>query len=198
MAMGNQPMPSRYPLCKRLSEGGVQGFLLTLWSGGEIFFFSKHIDFIPLIYYPTWSPPNNWFTLPPRSPRRSQLPSFTSFVAPVCFWLIVVWFSFVGSRLRPRRIFVVVFFLRRFATPSEEKTPPHTFRPGRLSSSIPLPLSMPTFGWLLCPPIKRQPSKAKGPPISLFFCQLISHPKWRATVLPTRSDPASLLLQCTL
>ncbi len=30
MAMGNQPMPLRYPLCKRLSEGGVQGFLLTL------------------------------------------------------------------------------------------------------------------------------------------------------------------------
>ncbi len=38
MAMGNQPMPLRYPLCKRLSEGGVQGFLSTLWSGGEIFF----------------------------------------------------------------------------------------------------------------------------------------------------------------
>jgi hypothetical protein len=36
MAMGNQPMPSRYPLCKRLYEGGVQGFLLTLWSGKEI------------------------------------------------------------------------------------------------------------------------------------------------------------------
>ncbi len=30
MAMGNQPMPSRYPLCKRMSKGGVQGFLLTL------------------------------------------------------------------------------------------------------------------------------------------------------------------------
>ncbi len=26
MAMGNQPMPLRYPLCKRLSEGRVQGF----------------------------------------------------------------------------------------------------------------------------------------------------------------------------
>ncbi len=30
MAMGNQPMPLRYPLCKRMSKGGVQGFLLTL------------------------------------------------------------------------------------------------------------------------------------------------------------------------
>jgi hypothetical protein len=46
MAMGDQPMPSRYPLCKRLSEGRVRGFLLTLWSGEEIFFFSKHIDFV--------------------------------------------------------------------------------------------------------------------------------------------------------
>ncbi len=30
IAMGNQPMPSRYPLRKRLSEGRVRGFLLTL------------------------------------------------------------------------------------------------------------------------------------------------------------------------
>ncbi len=30
MAMGNQPMPLRYPPRKRLSEGGVRGFLLTL------------------------------------------------------------------------------------------------------------------------------------------------------------------------
>jgi hypothetical protein len=103
------------------------------------------------------------------SPRRSQPPSFTSIVAPACFWLVVVWFSFVGGRLRPRRIFVVMFFLRQFAAPSEETTPPHRFRPDCLSSSIPLPPSMPTFGWLLCPPIKRRPSKAKGPPIYLFF-----------------------------
>jgi hypothetical protein len=46
MAMGDQPMPSRYPLRKRLSKGGVRGLLLTLWSGGEIIFFSKHIDFV--------------------------------------------------------------------------------------------------------------------------------------------------------
>jgi hypothetical protein len=46
MAMGDQPMPSRYPLRKRLSEDGVQGFLLTLWSSGEIIIFSKHINFV--------------------------------------------------------------------------------------------------------------------------------------------------------
>ncbi len=38
MAMGNQPVHLRYPFCKRLSEGRVPGFLLTLWSGGEICF----------------------------------------------------------------------------------------------------------------------------------------------------------------
>ncbi len=52
MAMGNQPMPSRYTLRKRLSEGRVQGFLLTLCSGGKIFFFSNHINFM-LIWYTT-------------------------------------------------------------------------------------------------------------------------------------------------
>jgi hypothetical protein len=53
MTMGNQPMPLRYPLCKRLSEGGVQGFLLTLWSDGEKSFFSKHInDVLPNLIAP--------------------------------------------------------------------------------------------------------------------------------------------------
>ncbi len=41
----------------------------------------------------------------------------------------------------------------------------------------------PTFGWLLCPPIKRRPSKAMGPPVSLFFCQLIWWPKQQYCVL---------------
>ncbi len=121
------------------------------------------------MYNLTRSPPSDRFALPLRSPRRSQLPSFTSFVAPACFWLVVVWFSFVGGRLRPRRIFVVVLFLCWFAAPSEETTPPHTFRPGRLSSLMTLPPSMLTFGWLLCPSIKQRPSKAKGPSILLFL-----------------------------
>jgi hypothetical protein len=52
-----------------------------------------------------------------------------------------------------------------------DNTPPHV-PSGCLSSSMPLPLSMPTFDWLLCPPIKLRPSKAKGPPISLFFLSI--------------------------
>ncbi len=75
------------------------------------------------------------------------------------------------------RYFCCCFFLRWFATPSKETTPPPMVCPGRRCSSMPLPPMMPNFGWLLCPPIKWQLSKAKGPPILLFFCQLISHPQ---------------------
>ncbi len=142
-----------------------------------------------MIYYPTWLPPNDWFMLPPRSPRRSQLPSFTSFVAPACFWLVVVWFLFVGCHLRPWRVFVVGFFLHRFAAPSEETTPPHTFRPSHLSSSMPLPPSMLTFDWLLCPPIKQQPSKAKDPPISLFFLSINIPPQTMGNRPPHTFQP---------
>ncbi len=68
MAMGNQIMPSRYPLCKRLSEDGVQGFLLTQWSGGEKSFFSKHINFI-LIWCTTQLDRPQTIDLPfPRAP----------------------------------------------------------------------------------------------------------------------------------
>ncbi len=71
MAMGNQPMPLRYPLCKRLSEGGVQGFLFTLWSGGEIFFFSKHIDFILIWYTSQVNCPQTIDSRFPRAPLAS-------------------------------------------------------------------------------------------------------------------------------
>jgi hypothetical protein len=64
------------------------------------------------------------------------------------------------------------FFSVNLPLQGKRQHPPPTFHPGRLSSSMPLPPLMPTFGWLLCPPIKRQPSKAKGPPISLFFSSI--------------------------
>ena len=68
--------------------------------------------------------------------------------------------------------------------------------PRSVSSPTPLPLSTPTFGWLLCPPIKRRPSKAKGPPISLlvFVHQLTT----KATIRrpPARSSPVASPLRC--
>ncbi len=134
--------------------------------------------------------------LPPRSPRQSQVPSFTFFIAPACFWLVVVWFSFVGGRLRPWDIFVVVFFFVDLPLQAKRQHPPTRSAP--VASPLQYPFHRRCWllvgGWLLCPSIKRRPSKAKGPPISLFFCQLISHPKWWATVLPTCSDPALPLL----
>ncbi len=72
MAMGNQPMPSRYPLHKRLSKGGVQSFLLTLWSGGEIIFFSKHINFIIIWCTTQLDHPQTIDSRFPRAPLASR------------------------------------------------------------------------------------------------------------------------------
>jgi hypothetical protein len=71
MAMGDQPMPSRYPLCKRLSKGGVRGFLLTLWFGGE-FFFYKHIDFVLIQYTTQLDRPQTIDSCFPRAPLTSR------------------------------------------------------------------------------------------------------------------------------
>ncbi len=72
VAMGDQPMPSRYPLRKRLSEGGVQGFLLILWSGREIIFFSKHIDFLLSSYTTQLNRPQTINLRFPRAPLTSR------------------------------------------------------------------------------------------------------------------------------
>jgi hypothetical protein len=47
-----------------------------------------------------------------------------------------------------------------------DNTPPHVPPWSRILSNAPPTIDM-AFGWWLCPPIKRRPSKAKGPPISL-------------------------------
>jgi hypothetical protein len=47
--------------------------------------------------------------------------------------------------------------------------PPHTFRPDRAPSPISLLPQTPTFGWLLCCPIKRWPPKAQVTSLSLTF-----------------------------
>ncbi len=80
--------------------------------------------------------------------------------------------------------------------PGTKRHPPHRFCPDCVSSPMPLPLSTPTFGWLLCPPIKRRPSKAKGPPISLliFVHQLMTKATiWRP---PAHSVPVTSPLRC--
>ena len=92
-----------------------------------------------------------------------------------CAGVLLVGCCVIFIRWRPSKAtmyFRCLFFsssIRR--SKRRDNTPPHV-PPGRLSSSMPLPPSMPTFGWLLCPPIKRRPSKAKGPPISLFFLSI--------------------------
>jgi hypothetical protein len=106
--------------------------------------------------------------------------------------------SSIGGRLRPQCIFIFFIFCRSIRHPKQWDNVPHTFRPGHVSSPTPPSPSTTTFGWLLCPPIKRRPSKAKGPPISLFFLSINSTPQTTGSRTPTRSDPASPLLQRTL
>ena len=134
-----------------------------------------------------------------RASHSSRLPSILPSVAAACFLLVVVYNFLLGSHLRPRPILFLVFrslLIHRLV--QRDNTPPHTFHPGYISSQRPLSPSTPTFGWLLSPPLKLRPSKAKGPPISLFFHRLIRPPKRQAAVLPTCSNPALPLLQCTL
>ncbi len=89
MAMGDQPMPLRYPLCERLSEGGVRGFLLTLWSGGEIIFFSKHINFVLILYTTQLDRPQMIDLRFPRTPltSRNSPPSPSSLRQRALSWL---------------------------------------------------------------------------------------------------------------
>jgi hypothetical protein len=51
--------------------------------------------------------------------------------------------------------FLLLIFVDQFDGQTTARRQPHTFHPGRLSSPRPLPPSTPTFGWLLCPSIKR-------------------------------------------
>ena len=130
-----------------------------------------------------------------------RLPFIVPSIAAACFRLVVVCKMFDRRPSMPRAQPISLFFslLSSIVRPSKQwDNDPHTFHPGRVSSLTPPSPLTTTFGRLLCPPIKRQPSKAKGPPISLFFRRLIRLPKRRAAVLPTRSDPASPLLQRNL
>lgn len=98
--------------------------------------------------------------------------------------------SSIGGRLRPRCIFIFFIFCRSIRRPKQWDNVPHTFRPGRVSSPTPPSPSTTTFGWLLCPPIKRRPSKAKGPPIYLFFLSINSTPQTTGSRPPHTFRPS--------
>jgi hypothetical protein len=135
----------------------------------------------------------------PRASRSSRLPFIVPSVAAACFWLVGVCKISIGSRLRPGPSPSLYFFVARLhSTPQTMgQRPPHVPPRSHLLSNAPLTVDN-NFRLVVVSPIKRRPSKAKGPPISLFFWSIIRPPKRRAAVLPTRSDPASPLLQRTL
>jgi hypothetical protein len=96
----------------------------------------------------------------------------------------------IGGRLRPRCIFNFLIFCGSIRRPKQWDNVPHMFRPGRVSSPTPLSPLTTTFGWLLCPPIKRRPSKAKGPPIYLFFLSINSTPQTTGSRPPHTFRPS--------
>ncbi len=70
---------------------------------------------------------------------------------------------------RQRCILYSIFFIAWVVAPNNGTVSPHVLSCRRAScQTYPLPLP-PPIGWLLVTVIKRQPPKAKAPPISLFF-----------------------------
>ena len=51
----------------------------------------------------------------PRASCSSRLPSVVPSVASACFWLVVVFFTSFCGHLRPRRIFICIYFVASFA-----------------------------------------------------------------------------------
>jgi hypothetical protein len=114
----------------------------------------------------------------PRTSRLSHLPFIVPSVAATCFWLVVVCkkvqsAAIYGQGPAHLSIFLSLASIRR---PKQWDNVPHLFRPGRVSSLTPPSPLTTTFVWLLCPHIKWRPSKAKGPPISLFFVDYFDLP----------------------
>ena len=135
-------------------------------------------------------PPKRWYSASPAPRARHTSPSYPPpSRKPVFGWLLHNK-SIIGGRLRPRCILIFFIFCRSIQRPKQLDNVPHTFRPGRVSSPTPPSLSTTTFGWLLCPPIKRRPSKAKGPPIYLFFLSINLTPQTTGSRPPHTFRPS--------
>ena len=143
-----------------------------------------------LAVYQLIMPPKRWHSASPAPRARHTSPSYPPpSRKPVFGWLLHNKSS-IGGRLRPRCIFIFFIFCCSIRRPKQWDNAPHTFRPGRVSSPMPPSLSTTTFGWLLCPLIKRRPSKAKGPPISLFFLSINSTPQTTGSRPPHTFRPS--------
>ena len=133
----------------------------------------------------------------PRASCSSRLPFIVPSITAACFWLVVVCKMFDRQPSMAKAQPISQFFssLASIRRPKQWDNDPHTFCPGCISSlTYPSP-STTTFGWLLCPHIKWRPSKAKGPPISLFFLSINSTPQTTGSRPPHTFRPCSPLLQ---
>jgi len=106
----------------------------------------------------------------PRAPQSPNLLPFKPSVADACFRLVVMCVVVDWRPPKATMYFFILFFPSRKSSPQTMGRRPriHPY-PTRASSPTTSPPRTPTFGWLLCSPMKWRPSKAQAPSLSLFF-----------------------------
>jgi hypothetical protein len=136
---------------------------------------------------------------PPCTPRRSRIISYPSPIAPACFWLVVVWHSLSGGHLRTQLYFFFQLLSSINSTAKKwQGVYPTRSAPAVSPPQCPSHLRRRIMVGCCVPPSNGGHLRLTHPPPLSYFCQLIRRTKRQAAVLPTRSDPASPLLQCTL
>lgn len=160
--------------------GDVQGWGAMVYDNA---LFVNMMIFPYFISSPNSIAPNDQITLLLCSPHQSQLPSFTSLPPSSC-WHAFGWLSHgfnLSVAVQGHNVFLLLLFsLWNFCCSKQRDDPtthvlprspwPHHTR----SALVTLPHKHPSHRW--CPPIKRKPSKAKGPPISLLFVDSFAAP----------------------
>jgi hypothetical protein len=136
-------------------------------------------------------PPKRWYSASPAPRARHTSPSYPPpSQKPVFGWLlhnksIINW--------RPSKAtmyFYFFYFLPLHSTPQTmEQRPPHVPPRSRLLSNAPLTIDD-NFRLVIVSPIKRRPSKAKGPPIYLFFLSINSTPQTTGSRPPHTFRPS--------
>jgi hypothetical protein len=139
--------------------------------------------------------PSKLIKCSPCAPRRLLIIFYPSVVTPACFWLVVMCYLMFGGRPRPQCIFSIINFHRSFQWPNNgTASAPHAPpRSPLLSKTL---TTVDANFWLVVVSFHQHCHlRSMIHPSLSFFCRSICPPKQQATVLPTRSYPASPFLQ---
>jgi len=106
---------------------------------------SKLINFILYLLYSQLNPPpKRWYRISPTRPARRTSPPYSPPSRLSVFgWLLCLFTSFYGH-LRPRRIFIFVYFCSSVRRPKRRQHAPHTLPAQRASSPTSLLPRTPT------------------------------------------------------